>query len=165
MGWIYGFMFISFLSAACQLETPISIRSHVDESADSALDSVLTLFSREVDNKVIVLTIEYGADYNRYQLHDAGLYDEVIKNPLVRYRLWKDRILLIHTNVEQEVRMNPVQLKRLHKLIRPLLPDGKTVKKVGQNLYEITITTTHPTTWQFEVAAGNVRWLTKKITG
>lgn len=132
---------------------------------DSVLDSMLNLYCKEVESKVVAVTIERCDDSYNFTLRSIGTYDEVTRNPSTFYRLWKDRMLLIYNGIENVFSIDSTQKKTFYKKMRPLLPDAHTTKKIREGLYESTTISFHPVTWQFRVVAGKVLWLHKQNTG
>lgn len=152
----------------CALSQPIATHQTKLGSmrmTNLVLDSMLTLYSKEVNDPVIAVTIEhYDSNYN-FTLSSVGTYNEATRYPITTYRRWQDRILLIYTGLENVLSVDSTQSKRFLKEMRALLPSSYTEKKIREGLYESTILVTHPIIWQFRMQRDKIDGLRKIKTG
>lgn len=152
----------------CAISQPVTTHRTKQGSmrmTNLALDSMLTLYSKEVNDPVIAVTIEhYDSSYN-FTLSSVGTYNEATRYPITTYRRWQDRILLIYTGLENVLSVDSTQSKRFFKEMRALLPSSYTEKKIREGLYESTILVTHPVIWNFRMQRNKIDELRKIKTG
>ncbi len=130
---------------------------------DAILDSVLNVYTKEVDSKVIAIATErYDGDYT-YTLFNVNTYEGIVRNPTTFYKRWKDRILLIYVGTEKIFNVDSTQVKTFYRKMRPILPNSYVTTKIGKNIYESTIMTYEPIIWQLRTGDGTFLSLRKKI--